>query len=287
MSFPRDSSVFNKFRFASLPVELFYEIHIYARNPNLPIASKHIYMTLSNAPRSVKALYILNIWTSYPTIGEYLVRGGLNRILKYPICTREVIEYCFTLLVPPYHLRPPSNWTEPPPWRPTITIKMTFSIPSRLIYDIAQPSTRKNAAAFVEYLCNLPPVYCQRLPDRLERGILVLCPIGNSEKPLVTAIEARSISLVRSLLRCGMHPGSRNNAPVRAAIEQRDLALVKLVIDGDMEPMVTSKGDEMPDLHEYQRISVPVDRSMLKRAIKMQAKDIVEWFIKDKGLTLP
>lgn len=154
-----------------------------------------------------------------------------------------------------------------------------FGLPRRLTRNLWKPESREHALVFLEYLYNLPPIYCQPLPDNHGRnGFLFLQPEKNVHS-LLDAIQARCVPLVRTMLRCGADPGRLDNLPVREAIKQGDLALVKLLLEGDPEPNENLKGRiGVP----YTRIVIPVDKVMLNEANKAGVMDIVQWLEKKR-----
>ena len=94
-------------------------------------------------------------------------------------------------------------------------------------------------------------------------------PIPDSHNgfPLASAVKAGAIPLVRFLLKQGASPFFKDSLAVRFAIKRRDLDLVRLLTD-------SAKGFSG---------DVEVDPNMLKIAVKLGARDIAEYFVKEKG----
>lgn len=96
--------------------------------------------------------------------------------------------------------------------------------------------------------------------------------------------------MVRFLLKHGADPSMKGCLAVMVAIRRKDLALVKMLI----EPGGETGGDESEERRgkggvKRRRLEdrVQVNQKMLASAMQWDAKDIANYFVKDKGLTPP
>ena len=163
------------------------------------------------------------------------MRGGLTRVLSHPICTRETVQYCFDLLRHPYHLQCPVGWKSQHSASHRVT---SFDFPVHLFRKLHEPAAQERAIDFTRYLCALPYIYCQPLPESLSNGILSLQPNRIREGPLIEAVRARCLPLVRLLISNDIDPGMRGGLAVRMAIRQRDLVLQPRLIVGDVSQAI-------------------------------------------------
>jgi len=85
---------------------------------------------------------------------------------------------------------------------------------------------------------------------------------------LASAVRAGAMPLVRFLLERGASPCSKNALAVRFAVKRRDLHLVRLLMDSPKG----SSGE-----------AVEVGSNILKFAVKLDARDIAEYLMNEKG----
>lgn len=114
----------------------------------------------------------------------------------------------------------------------------------------------------------------------------------NDGYALIRALHASHIPLIRFLLANGADPTCKSSLAVRIAIRKRDLNLLMMLIERDAD-------DEPPDDGSCSRIAdgrkrktsakrrrvsdrVDVTTAMLREAVEVDARDIVEYLI-DKG----
>lgn len=89
--------------------------------------------------------------------------------------------------------------------------------------------------------------------------------------------------LVHFLLDHGASPRCKNNLPILVAVYRKDLSLVRLLVERvecrELDPEVLKQKGKRQILEDR----VQVTPEMLKVAVKLDARDIVEYFMKDKG----
>ncbi|KAG6862032.1 hypothetical protein C0995_008220 [Termitomyces sp. Mi166 len=248
----------------SLPVEdstqhhhqLLYEVQLYALSESLPMASRRIYAVFQLSSASFRSQYLL---------GRAFARGPqdmasiFTKILRYPMCTEDVVEQLLPLLA-----------------RGGFDVKASrFDIPKRLFRSLAPKTGSVNwkeqepPLPFLQYLFDSPGT---SKPNVNSHGGYAL----------TKAVYARFIPLIKFLLGHGAEPQCKNYLAIFVAIRQRDLALVKLLIERDdspyMDRLVTGKRKRRK-LEDR----VVVNREMLKAAVKCDARDIVDYLTREKG----
>jgi len=244
-----------------LPVELLYEIFVFAMNENFPHASRHLYSVLKNAPSSIQAEYI--VLRSLPT------DDLPSKILRFPICTLPVLESLF---------RNPSYAT-----LLSKHSRVTTKLPRHLFQTLAPKprprGVRMDRRQIEQWTSEDAPIPLLRF--LLEKSRFPR-PDWNYREgyPLTKAIMAGFIPLVRFLLENGASPGCKDGLAVRIAINKRDLGLVKMLIEPDAS-VKDSDGRRVRRRRMEDRVRVGPE--MLKVAVKVDAKDIVEYFMKEKG----
>ena len=124
---------------------------------------------------------------------------------------------------------------------------------------------------------------------------------------LTRAVYAEFTPLVRFLLANGASPECKSNLAVTVAIRRRSLPLVRMLIERDGSCSVaeeargggggrreiaaagkkrnSSGGDPRPRSAKRRKLEdrVTVNQEMLKMAVKCDARDIVEYFMREKG----
>ncbi|RPD59659.1 hypothetical protein L227DRAFT_611866 [Lentinus tigrinus ALCF2SS1-6] len=277
-----------------LPVELLYEIHLFALSPALPITSKHLHAVFKLAPTTIHAEWLIECWRAAADLSWPVKRDGfVSYALRFPICTRNVLE---------------AMWRIPKlPFNPAHQVTI---LPRRLFRNLAprnepgQPpwTVDDEPIPFLRYLCTHPEV--PRVVADSYDGYA-----------LTRAVYACFKPLVRVLLDLGVSPTCKQNLAVMVAIRQRNLSLVRMLIERDYRnaelnsapprkrrrlgvgrasdigssdgrealpggststPSGSGKRRKLAD-------RVTVNSDMLKLAVKCDARDIVEYFMKEKG----
>lgn len=217
----------------------------------LPQACKALHSIFRSSPPSYRAQYLVACTnTSY--IHKDIV---LTKILRYPICTKDVLEA--------YFRRSGAAKTQSAP-----------KLPRRLFRALVRKSARgwsdgDSPLPFLRYLYT-----CPHLPP----------PDANSDDgyALTKAVLAGFIPLVRFLLDHGATPACKGNLPITVAIHRKDLGLVRMLVER-MDTGRSSSGRESNGKRRKLEDRVEVTPEMLRIAVKCKAQDIVEYLTKEKG----
>ncbi|RDB26327.1 hypothetical protein Hypma_006922 [Hypsizygus marmoreus] len=242
----------------SLPVELLYELQLYALSDSLPFTSRHIFGIFSSTPSSFRAEYILGRVLS----GSADTLDLFTRALRYPLCTQEVLESLCRQI--------PSNIHH---------THLGCDLPRRLFRSLApkvgalQWKEREQPLPFLRYLYDSP---------------MIPAPNTNAHDgyALTKAVHAKFIPLIQFLLDHGASPERKNCLAVMVAIRQKDLSLVKLLIERDDSPYESSGSSGQKKSKRKRRKledRVEVNREMLKVAVRCDARDIVDYLTREKG----
>jgi hypothetical protein len=158
-----------------------------------------------------------------------------------------------------------------PPDSPRIT-----DLPKRLFRSLASkqktnaniPSwtARDHPLPFLEFLVASGHIDC--------RGIN-----AHDGYALTKAVRAGFIPLVRFLIDRGASPRYKEALSVKVAIQKKDLSLVRMLIERD-DPDAGRKGRSKRRRLEDR---VPVNPSMVRVAVECDARDIVDYLIKERG----
>lgn len=105
--------------------------------------------------------------------------------------------------------------------------------------------------------------------------------------PLIRAVHASHIPLVRFLLSHGANPSLKCALAVRIAIQKRDLELVKTLVERDaeedsMSQIIATQKRKTTAKRRRLEDRVEVTAAMLQLAVEVDARDIVEYLM-DKG----
>ncbi|RDX57028.1 hypothetical protein OH76DRAFT_1334884 [Lentinus brumalis] len=278
-----------------LPVELLYEIHLFALSPALPLTCKHLHAVLKFAPTTIHAEYLIRSHqAAIAQSAEARARGLVSYALRFPICSRNVLEAIF---------RSP-ECPSAPPHQATV-------LPRRLFRHLAprdepgQPhwTDDDEPLPFLRFLYDHP-----RVPR-----IFIDSYDGYA---LTRAVYAGFTPLIRFLLSKGASPECKGSLPVTVAIRRKSLPLVRMLIERDYHDSAVADG---PRPKKRRRLGggaalgieskggrdtssggsasplsgsgkrrklgdrVAVNSDMLKMAVKCDARDIVEYFMKEKG----
>ncbi|KAH7907276.1 hypothetical protein BJ138DRAFT_521049 [Hygrophoropsis aurantiaca] len=241
-----------------LPVELLYEIQLFAVSQSLPNTCKDILNVFKNTPPSYRAQYLLA-----SAVGNYtLDYETITKILRYPLCTEEVLNAVFRISG--------SNRFRDLHFKPELPRRLFRSMTPKL-HNNGSPAWSEDdfPLPFLRYLYDCPN----------------LCPPNiNSHDgyPLTKAVHAGFIPLIRFLLDHGASPKFKNNLPVKIAIHRKDLVLVRMLIERN-EPHKPSGEKKRTSKRQRLEDRVGITPEMVKTAAKIQARDIVEYFTRDKG----
>ncbi|KAL6302498.1 hypothetical protein BKA93DRAFT_792802 [Sparassis latifolia] len=254
----------------SFPIELLYEIQYYALSSSLPLTSKHFYAVFKSAPSSFHAQYLVGrYFHSERTTAR--TTGLFTTVLRYPICSQEVLEAV---------VRSKFDEVSYPRGRKGVVIEL----PRRLFRTLAprtlggqgKPnhsnwSENDTPLPFLRYLYDHP-----RLPP----------PFIDSYDgyALTKAVYAGFIPLVRFLLAHGASPAYKDGIAVMVAIRRKDLALVRMLVERDHRG-VNEQRTSCTGKGKRRKLGdrVRVNPQMLKAAVKCDARDIVEYLMREKG----
>ncbi|KAF9485228.1 hypothetical protein BDN70DRAFT_681478 [Pholiota conissans] len=230
----------------NLPVELLYEIQLFALSENLPLVSHRFYDVFKNATSFFRAKYIfgriLSV-SSHATVSDVYTKA-----LRYPMCNERELEalHILTKDFPrnksPVQLArrffrpldvPGSGWTDDS--HPLPLLRYVFDNP------------------------NIPPIN----------------PNVNKGYALVRAVHAKSIPLIQFLLDHGASPKCHENLAVVVAIRQKNLKLVKLLVERRDPQKRAGKKRKLED-------RMTLDAGLLKVAVQAGASDIVDYIYREK-----
>ncbi|KAJ7052588.1 hypothetical protein C8F01DRAFT_572054 [Mycena amicta] len=247
-----------------LPVELLYEVQLYALSATLPLTNRRLHAVFTASPPSFKAQYILGHVHSTPRISDLVTIA-----LRFPMCCENVLDAIL-------RDRPQQNvpvdsetTTESSP------LKSVPELPRRLFRSLAlrtssEPPYSEDDAPFplVRFLFTDPRI---SPPDA----------DSHSGYALARAVHAEFLPLVRLLLSRGASPGNKNGLAVLIAIRKKKLALVKLLVEREEMDHLgrRQKGVKRRKLEDR----IKVTPEMLKTAVKAKARDISDYFIQEKG----
>ncbi|KAI0671406.1 hypothetical protein C8Q78DRAFT_1028767 [Trametes maxima] len=265
-----------------LPVELLYEIYATALSPTLPLACKYLYSVFKAAPATLHAEFLIGCYEEFSrNSGSGRAYGLISKVLRYPLCTRQVLEAILRSPHCPYI--PPSGHQER---RPTVLPKRLFR---HLTPSYSSIQVGEGLLSFLHFLYDDP-----RIPS----------PDADSHDgyALTKAVYAGYTELVRFLLKHGASPDFKNHLAVIVAIRRKSLPLVRMLIERD-SPGASSEsspssgrrkrkregGSESQEKasHSAKRRKlgdrVAVNPDMLKAAVKCNARDVVEYLMREKG----
>jgi hypothetical protein len=102
---------------------------------------------------------------------------------------------------------------------------------------------------------------------------------------------------VKHVLSCGADPAAKDGIAVKAAIRMKSLKMVKLLIECEPDPVTEQimrvDGDELETQslkvtsgrHRRVMDRMEVTKSLVSEAMRVDARDIVDYFLNDKGHT--
>ncbi|KAI0661789.1 hypothetical protein C8Q70DRAFT_1052099 [Cubamyces menziesii] len=279
-----------------LPVELLYDIYTFSLSPSLPLTCKYLHAVFKSAPATLHAEYLIRCYEdAAANSASVRALGLISKVLRYPICTRQVLEAVLRSPECPY-IPPPND----PQRRPTILPRHLFRNLAPRDLPGQRPWTEYDEPLpFLGFLYNDP-----RIPP----------PASDSHDgyALTRAVYAGFTPLVRFLLENDASPACRGNLAVTVAIRRKSLSLVRMLIERDGpgasdEPkMRGSKKRKLSAMEDGENEGadmqvavgsgkrrgtkrrklgdrVLVNPEMLKAAVKCNAHDIAEYLMREKG----
>ncbi|PPQ65287.1 hypothetical protein CVT26_000247 [Gymnopilus dilepis] len=231
----------------SLPVELLYELQLFALSESLPLVSRDFNALYKHASPSFHAKYILG----------RLVDSGCStqsdiytKALRYPICDQSVLE-ALRPLVQDFDLTDAS-----------------IQLPRRLFRSLSPPpsgwTSQHHPIPLLRYL-----YHTLKAPS--------INTNANEGYALTRAVHAKFVPLVEFLLEHEASPKYREGLAVKVAIRQKDLEMVKTLVE---RPAVKQKKGKRQKIEDR----LELDSNMLKIAVLSKAKDIVEYLYREKNI---
>ncbi|KAI0822544.1 hypothetical protein BC628DRAFT_1412261 [Trametes gibbosa] len=273
---------------ANLPVELLYDIYPLAQSPSLPLTCKYIYAVFKSAPPSLHAQYLIQCYNTFAEHSSSARAFGLiTKVLRYPICTREVLEAIFQSPNCP-HIPSPADRDK----RPTVLPRHLFRNLSPRDGPCQRPWTEfDQPLPFLKFLYSHP-----RIP--------FIATNSYDGYALTRAVYAGFTPLIRFLLAHDAAPECKGNLAVTVAIRRKSLPLLRLLIERDLPDKEVFSGSKKRLRSQAagdsdgqssggsstaagkrrklgDRISVTPD--MLKAAVKCDAGEIAEYLMREKG----
>ena len=220
-----------------------------------PQTCKRIHSTIKSFSPFAHAYYILGrhplkpykpYFSDEPLLN---VSSLLSSALRYPITNLAVLETLYRIIL---RSNPNSKFSDAP----------AIELPKRLFRSLGESDATRDV--------NSDPLPMLRFLWE-DHSTYFPKPMAGShgEYPLVCAVHAEFIPLVKFLLDHGADPGWRDCLAVRVAIGKKDLKLVKMLIEL-----------EKPD--RWMRNRIVARGYLLDVAVKCNARDIVEYLMKEK-----
>lgn len=181
----------------------------------------------------------------------------LTKLLRYPICTADILDALFRISSDIVSLK----------WRPELPRRLFRSLAPRSRAKPPLWTDQDHPLPFLNYLFTCPNIHP---------------PDVNSHEgyALTKAVQAGFVPLVRFLLDHGASPRHKNSMPILVAIHRKDLSLVRLLVERvDRDPAEQKQKGKRRKLEDRAQVTP----EMLKVAVKLNAQDIVEYFTKEKG----
>ncbi|XP_006459114.1 hypothetical protein AGABI2DRAFT_201079 [Agaricus bisporus var. bisporus H97] len=262
----------------SLPIELLYEIQLYALSPFLPYLSHYLSCTFNESPISFRVQYLLAACTSINKI-PLQASDVLSKALRYSLCTPSVLDSLCSKLDSLSKCKP--ALIEP------LDRMYTCELPRRLFRSLTLRSDGRDWHVGDEPLPFLKHIFNKgtRFP--------ILDPNSLQGYALTRAVHARHKPLIQFLLDIGAWPACKGGMAIKVAIKQKNLEMVKMLVERAEKRRVLScttlaVGDG-GQKHEGKRRGLEgglefAEQSMLKLAVKCNARDIIDYLAREKGI---
>ena len=220
-----------------------------------PQTCKRIRSTIKSFSPFAHGYYILGRhplkpFKAYPSDEPTLnVSSFLSSALRYPITNLAVLETLYKVILPS---NPNSDFRKAP----------RIELPKRLFRSLGESDATRDLNSdplpMLRFLWEDHSTYFPK-PNAGSHG----------EYPLVRAVHAEFIPLVKFLLDHGAHPGWRDCLAIRVAIGKKHLKLVKMLFEL-----------EKPD--RWGNYSIKGKGYLLDVAVKCNARDIVNYLMEEK-----
>ncbi|KAG2150620.1 hypothetical protein DEU56DRAFT_38041 [Suillus clintonianus] len=239
----------------ALPVELLYEIQLFSISPSLPLTCKTLYGIFSASPSSYRAQYLI------ASVEAAQIRNDLipSKLLRYPICTMDTLEAVFRI----------SSDVISSTWRPELPRRLFRSLTPGSHAKPPSWTDQDHPLPFLKYLFACPKIHP---------------PDVNSHEgyALTKAVQVGFVPLIRFLLDHGASPRCKNSMSIIVAIYRKDISLVRLLVDR-VDRESNPAGQKEKGTRRKLEDRAQVTPEMLKVAVKLDARDIVEYLMKEKG----
>ncbi|KAF9513118.1 hypothetical protein BS47DRAFT_1296740, partial [Hydnum rufescens UP504] len=239
--------------------QLIYRLHLEALNPCLPLVSRSLLAVLKAAPHSLRAQYLM---ACYPFHKVYSRNNGLaltiQSSLSHAMCDTMVIRAIHRL-----HALEPLRGGE--------IIELNIQLPKRLFRDLG-PSLERQSRV-IDTL------------RQLQSHRTIYRPNINSHRgyPLTMACRQGAVELMKVLLEMGADPGKQGALAVKVAIRLRNLAHVRMLVE--RTEAVCNHDPRCPSCRKRRKLEdrVIITPELVREAVKVDARDIVDYFVHVKG----
>jgi len=244
------------------PSQLIQQIHLLALNPFFPQTCTLIHDNILSTSPSFSARYLLDLYRAYGP-NDILVRA-----LRHPVCTVEVAQEIQRIWDPRRYREIlalstvyPHSFDVDATLFPIATQLRVSEIPRRL-FRLSSFETDQSIHPLLIYLFK------------------TYHPSANSHKgyPLCRAVLTHNYPLITFLLDNGAAPAIKSNLAVEVAISMRDLKAVKMLVEYPMERV-----NGRPNKRRRVEDRIRVDSRLVELAMMKGSKEIVQYFVHDKG----
>lgn len=259
-------------------LQLIQQIHLHSQNPFFPQICVQVHRNLSNLHSHYVATYLLSLYQAYGP-GDVLVRA-----LRHPVCDVAVAEEMARIW--------DRTRIRTPPWMP---------YPQD---DTGQSLYRDGDTSpplFTSPLVKAPPLSCSEIPRRLLRHpsdpktpvhpLLIYLfskysPSANSHRgyPLCRAVLTRNYTLLSFLLDRGADPSVKDALAIQVAISLHDLKSIKLLVERSDGFVGGNRAGKL-NTKKRRRLGdrIVITPSLVECAMKKGSREIVEYFVQEKG----
>lgn len=243
-----------------LKMQLLYEIQLNSLSKSLPLACRRFYTIHKDASPFFRAQYILARIFREKNISLSVI---YSRALRYPICDQDVI-HCIQRLV---------KKAIPP----LCDDKYLVRLPKRIFRNLRSGSSwtmTDEPLPFLRYMWDCPdiPTLDLNYPDGY---------------PLIRAVRAKFVPLIKFLLDHHASPESSDRLAVKVAIRKKALGILKLLVErSSVDPDNGSVNGNGERRKKRQKLAerVNLDAELLNVAIAAGASDIIYYLHEEKGV---
>lgn len=283
-----------------------YEIQNHALSAHLPLASRHLYDVFKSASPTIQAQYLLGCYLRDRPTHRAVYSYMLSTVLRYPLCTPVVLEAL--LRTPGCPPAPPAGSLE---WECAF-----IDLPRRLFrtleprpvwHDTDEP------LPLLRFLYDHPRIPAPNANAHdgyaLTRAVFALFvplvkflldheadPAKKNALAVTVAIRRKDVALVRMLIErdapgCDTEKTSTSRKGPLARLAEKERARGR-VEDKKGYGRQETKPNERSQKRESSSSSAKrrklgdrllVDQNMLQVAVKSDARDIIDYFMKEKG----